>query len=651
MHFINKLPLLLSAIILLTILTSCKQQQKDQKHDYPIQPVPFTAVKLTDDFWAPRIKINHEVTIPIAFQKSRETGRIKNFKVAGGLEEGSFCSIYPFDDSDVFKIIEGASYSLQTFPDPDLEAYLDSLIFYISEAQEEDGYLYTNRTILGDSAHKWAGENRWDLVHELSHELYNLGHMFEAAVAHYQATGKSTFLNVAIKAADLVDRDFGPGKISRVPGHQEIEIGLVKLYRVTGEQRYLDLAKFFLDMRGPGGPQYSQAHKKVVDQDEAVGHAVRAVYMYSAMADIAALTGDKQYMDATGRIWRDVVYGKYYVTGGIGSSRHGEAFGEPYQLPNLTAYCETCAAVANVFWNYRLFLLQGESKYYDVLERTLYNGLISGVSLSGDRFFYPNPLESHADYERSPWFGCACCPSNITRFIPSLPGYMYAVDQDKIYVNLFIEGHADIDLQGKHIEIDQQTSYPWDGLMEISVSPEKPVRFDLMIRIPGWAVDKPVPGELYHFDKKYGKKATLFVNDEEAEYRIHKGYAVLGRKWRKGDRVRLELDMPVRKVLANQKVTEDTGKLALQRGPLVYCVEGTDNNGQVFNITLNKNSDLEPHYNPDMLNGIYLLQGQAQRILEDKNGNTQTENIILSAIPYYSWANRGPAEMVVWIPY
>ena len=619
-------------------------------NDYSIQPVPFTSVKVTDEFWAPRIKRNHDVTIPIAFEKSRETGRIKNFKVAGGLEDGSFCSLYPFDDSDVFKIVEGACYSIQTYPDPDLEAYIDTLVYYFGEAQEDDGYLYTNRTILGDSAHKWAGNKRWELVNELSHELYNLGHMFEAAVAHYQATGKRSFLNIAIKAADLVDRDFGPGKIELVPGHQEIEIGLVKLYRVTGDKRYLDLAKFFLEARGPDGEAYSQAHEKVIDQNEAIGHVVRAMYMYSAMADVAALENDDSYTEAIDKIWEDVVFRKYYITGGVGASRHGEAFGKAYELPNLEAYCETCAAIGNVFWNYRLFLLHGTSGYYDVLERTLYNGLISGVSLSGDRFFYPNPLESYGQHERSPWFGCACCPANITRFIPSIPGYIYAKKADRLYINLFIESTADIELNGEMLEIEQKTRYPWEGIVEIELKPEKATTFELFIRIPGWALNRPVPGDLYRFYEDNYLKATLFVNNQKQEITLQEGYVVLKQKWNRGDIIRLELPMPVRKIIAHEKVKADSGRVALQRGPVVYCLEWPDNiNRQVSKIKLDPETKLSADYRPDLLDGIYVING----ITPGHNRISPNDPEIVfhefTAIPYYAWANRGPGEMTVWM--
>ncbi|MGC9353634.1 MAG: glycoside hydrolase family 127 protein, partial [Mariniphaga sp.] len=459
--------LLLFSLIVL-FLFSCSKK----KNEYLISPVPFTQVSVDDDFWSKRIKTNHDVTIPIAIQKSEETGRIDNFAIAGGHMEGEFCSPYPFDDSDVFKIIEGAAYSLQMFPDEQMEKTIDSLIYLIGEAQEEDGYLFTNRTIMGDSGHAWIGTERWENVDDLSHELYNLGHFYEAATACYQATGKRKILDIAIKSADLVDRDFGYGKIENWPGHQEIEIGLVKLYRVTGEKRYLDLAKFFLDIRGKGIGEkktYNQSHLPVVEQTEAVGHSVRAAYMWTGMADVAALTGDQAYIDAISKIWEDVVYKKLYITGGIGAEGGHEGFGGPYELPNERAYCETCAAIANVFWNHRMFLMTGDAKYIDVLERSLYNNVLSGVSLSGDRFFYPNPLQSNGQHERSEWFGCACCPSNISRFIPSMPNYIYAQKENDLYVNLFVSGSTTFETPKGNIKLTQESNMPWNGHISITI--------------------------------------------------------------------------------------------------------------------------------------------------------------------------------------
>jgi len=634
-------------IIVSCLLQNCSTQTNPIQ---PVEPVPFTSVKLTDNFWAPRIKKNHEVTIPIAIAQSEETGRIKNFKIAGGYEGGEFCSIYPFDDSDVFKIIEGASYSLQTFPDPELEATIDTLIFYIGEAQEEDGYLYTYRTIMGDDSHPWVGK-RWEKTHLLSHELYNLGHMYEAAVAHYQATGKRTFLDIAIKSADLVDRDFGWGKFESYPGHQEIEIGLVKLYRVTGERRYLDLAKFFLDVRG-GGEEYSQSHKKVIEQDSAVGHSVRAAYMYSGMADVAAMTNDQAYVDAISRIWEDIAYRKIYITGGIGAAGGNEGFSEPYNLPNLTAYCETCASIANVFWNHRMFQHKGEVKYYDVLERTLYNALLSGVSLSGDLFFYPNRLESYGQHERQKWFGCACCPSNICRFLPSIPGYIYGKTADRLYVNLYIGNRAVIDLDGKRVEIEQQTDYPWDGNIQIRINPVNKMAFKLYLRIPGWARNEAIPSDLYHFLEPSDEEISLTLNGMEKRARIEEGYLIIDREWEPGDVVKLTLPMPVRSIVAHDSVAEDRDKIAIQRGPIVYCAEGKDReNGQVMNLILDPEEPMSTRFENDLLQGVQVVTATAspaRKTLENEIAVFEPTEITL--IPYHVWANRGPSEMIVWFP-
>lgn len=629
--------------------------QPEENKEYPIEPVPFTSVKVTDQFWGPRIQRNYKVTIPIAIKKSRETGRIKNFKVAGGLEEGGFSSRFRFDDSDVFKVIEGASYTLQTFPDKELEAQLDTLVHYISKAQEDDGYLYTVRTILGDSAStvRKVGDERWELIREGSHELYNLGHLFEAAVAHYRATGKKDLLNVAIKAADLVDKNFGPDKIKTAPGHQEIEIGLVKLYRVTGEEKYLDLAKFFLDQRGrfedpeKKGRKYAQDHKPVTQQEEAIGHAVRAAYMFSSMVDIAALTDAKDYEAALDKLWENVVTKKMYITGGVGARSNGEAFGENYELPNMTAYSETCASIANVFWNHRMFLLKGEAKYYDVLERTLYNGVIAGVSLTGDRFFYPNPLASKGQHKRKEWFGVACCPSNTSRFTPSVPGYVYAKQKDNIYVNLYLASEGDIQLSNQNVKLTQQTQYPWQGKVGITVEPEEPSEFSIRLRIPGWARNEAVPGDLYHFKKKLSTTPTFKINGKKINPSIENGYAVISRQWKAGDKIKIEMPMPVRKVKANPKVEADQNKFALQRGPIVYALEGKDNNGSVLDIFMDESTKVKVEERPDLLKGIYTLSGTANRVHESTNGSQTTQ---FTAIPYYGWNNRGPGEMAVWIP-
>jgi DUF1680 family protein len=617
--------------------------------DYPIQPVPFTAVKLSDDFWAPRIERNYKVTIPIALKQCYTTGRVDNFLIAGKLKTGTFCTEYPFDDTDIYKIIEGASYSLQTFPDKQLEARIDTLIGYIGKAQEPDGYLYTARTIDPEHPHSWAGSKRWEKVTEGSHELYNSGHLFEAAVAHYQATGKRSLLDIAIKNADMLCRTFGPDKLDRYPGHQIVEMGLVKMYRVTGKKEYLHLAKFFLDARHDGST-YNQSHKKVVDQTEAVGHAVRATYMYSGMADVAALTGDQAYIKAIDAIWEDVVRHKIYITGGIGSVGGHEGFGPAYDLPNMVAYNETCAAIGNVFWNHRLFLLHGDAKYIDVLERTLYNGMISGVSLSGDHFFYPNPLASLGQHERSEWFGCACCPSNVCRFLPSVPGYMYGVDKNRLYVNLFIQSTATIELVGKKLEFAQESDYPWSGEVVFHVRPQKPAVFEIAVRIPGWARNQPIPGDLYSFADADTNRFYPTVNGDAVPYVMENGYAVLKRKWQKGDRVRLELPMPVRLVRANEKVAADRDKLALQRGPIVYCAEWPDyKDGKVLDLLLPADASLSSTFRPDMLSGVQVISGEAEKIALTDDDRMIESKTHFTAIPYFAWANRGPGQMSVWI--
>ena len=520
-----------------------------------------------------------------------------------------------------------------------------------------DGYLYTTRTIDPAHPHPWAGPERWVNEKVDSHELYDLGHLYEAAVAHYQATGKRTLLDVAIRTANLLVRTFGPGKASIWPGHQITEMGLAKLYRATGDARYLNLAKFLLDQRGPDGTPgagrpYNQSQAPVTEQTEAVGHAVRATYMYSGMADVAALTGDQDYVTAIDRIWRDVVERKLYVTGGIGARDEGEAFGDAYELPNMTAYNETCAAVGNDFWNQRLFLLHGDSRYIDVLERTLYNGLLSGVSLDGKAFFYPNPLESNGQHHRSPWFGVACCPGNITRFLPSMPGYVYARRGDALYVNLFVGSTAEIDMDGAHhVRVVQETRYPWDGDVRITLVPDRAVPLELHVRIPGWARNEASPGGLYRFARESSESPTLRVNDHEAPLALEQGYAVIRRTWSPGDRVSLHLPMPVRRVVADERVDADRGRVALQRGPIVFTAEWPDNpDGHVRNLLLRDDAALDAAFRHDLLNGIEVITGRAVAFVTGPDGAVTSREQPFTAIPYYAWANRGPGEMTVWIP-
>lgn len=643
-----------------TIRRDAQQEAKQSaslEKDYPYAPVNFTHVHFNDEFWAPRVEINRSVTIPHAFEKCEQTKRFYHFeraaKVLAGekLEDRSPPGL-PFDDTDPYKVLEGAAYGLAVKYDPKMDAYLDKVIELIASAQEPDGYLYTTRTINAEKPHDWAGPRRWVNVKRLSHELYNMGHLYEAAVAHYQATGKRTLLDVAIKNADLLCETFGPGKNEDAPGHQIIEMALVRLYRVTGEEKYLNLAKFFLDTRGPNDGEYSQAHKKVTEQDEAVGHAVRATYMYSGMADVAALTGDQAYVRALNRIWENMVSKKLYITGGIGATSSGEAFGPNYVLPNMSAYAETCAAIGNVYWNHRMFLLHGDSKYIDVMERTLYNGLISGVSLDGKLFFYPNPLESRGQHQRQPWFGCACCPGNIARFLASVPGYVYAVRNNALYVNLYVGGEGTVQLADNTVQIEQQTRYPWDGRVKLTVTPETNEPFTLALRIPGWAMNQPVPSDLYRYTDALNQKPTIKLNGKAISLEPEKGYVQIHRPWVKGDMVELDFPMPVRRVIAHDNVVEDRNRIALERGPIVYCIEASDSpTGQVRNLIVDPKSPIQTQFRSDLLGGVQVLTFQASEVaLDQDDRRVVTSTVKVTAIPYSTWCNRGPNEMVVWLP-
>jgi uncharacterized protein len=634
---------LILILFILISIRSCDNRSDAGNRDYPIGPVDFTMVKLQDGFWKDWVETVHDATIPFAFQKCRETGRINNFIYAGGLSEGKYEGDFGFNDSDVYKIIEGASYALMIRDDPELEAYLDTLVYYISAAQEDDGYLYTAWTLKANdynnfSCCTYSDQGQWIETPNSSHEFYDAGHMYEAAVAHYLATGSRKFLDVAVKNANLIyDVCITQGN-KYVPGHQEIEIGLVKLYRVTGDERYLQLARHLLDIRAEVHEgSYSQAHLPVTEQTEAVGHAVRANYMYSAMADVAALTGDSAYLDAIGRIWDNVVGKKLSVTGGVGASRNGEAYGENYELPNQP-YNETCAAIANVYWNHRMFLLHGESGYMDVLERSLYNGVISGLSLDGRLFFYPNTLRHDGVTKfnmgvngRSPWFSCSCCPSNLSRFVPSVAGYAYARRGDEIYVNLFVNSEVSFPAKGGELTIAQHSGYPWEGHIRIDVLNEKEVHATMHIRIPGWAVNQPVPSDLFRFADSSESQPWLKVNGEMVQIRMEKGYAVLEGTWKKGDRINLELPMQSRIIAANQQVDDKKGLLAVQYGPLVYCAEQTDNKTDVLEAGITADSRFSAQFDPGLLGGVNTLNG---------------ENLTL--IPYYAWANREVGKMNVW---
>ena len=635
---------------------------------YPITPVPFTAVKVTPGtFWGQRLQASRNTTIPLAFSKCESEGRYKNFEhAAAHLKDPSKVFKvngvgYSFDDTDPYKTLEGAAYILQTYPDKRLEAYCDSVIDIIGKAQEPDGYLYTARTQNPGNPHHWAGDRRWVKEEDLSHELYNLGHMVEGAVAYWQATGKRKFLDIACRYADVACKEVGPnpGQMCVVPGHQIAEMAMARLYLATGQQRYLDFAKFLLDYRGKTEIKnpYSQSHKPVTEQDEAVGHAVRAAYMYAGMADVAALTGDEGYIKAIDNIWSNIVTKKLYITGGIGATASGEAFGKNYELPNMSAYCETCAAIGNVYVNYRLFLLHGESKYYDVLERTLYNGLISGVSLQGDGFFYPNPLESMGQHQRQSWFGCACCPSNICRFIPSLPGYVYSLTpspspkgEGSIYVNLFLSSTATLDLNGKKVVLSQKTNYPWDGDITLTVDKNTAGNFALKIRIPGWVRGQVVPSDLYTYSDNKRLGYTVMVNGSVVGGSAADGYYTITRKWKRGDKVTVHFEMQPRIVRANHNVEADRGMVAVERGPLVYCAEHPDNQFDIFSALMNQTPQFRLGNAEVAGTPVTTILTDAQTLDFNKQGKLVTTDRTLTLIPYYAWCHRGSGKMRVWLP-
>ena len=637
----EKRALLLIGVASMTLTMSAAQKQQPIA---PIQEVSFTQVHLNDGFWSPRIEINRTVSIPSAFHECEVNGRFDNFALAAGLIKGEHKGDFSFDDTDPYKVIEGASYSLAVHYDAKLDHYLDSVINIIALAQESDGYLTTCVTNKCTRLSGWWGTRKWEKIN--SHELYNSGHLIESAVAHYRATGKKNFLNVAIKNADLVCKTFGPneGQIHRPGGHPIIEMALCKLYKVTGNKTYLNGAKYFVEETGRctdghKPSEYSQDHMPILQQEEIVGHAVRAGYLYSGVADVAALTGDKAYFEALERIWENMSSKKLFITGGIGSRPQGEGFGPNYELNNHTAYCETCAAIANVYWNYRMFLATGESKYMDVCERALYNNVMSGVSLSGDKFFYDNPLESDGEHERQKWFGCACCPGNITRFVASIPGYIYAQQGKDIYVNLYAQGKAQIG----NIELEQTTNYPWDGKILIKVT-KGSGKFAIKLRIPSWLKTSPTNNNLYTYQDK-AKNYSISVNGQ-ALYPENHGYIILNRKWKKGDVIELNFPMNVRHIVANDNAEDDRGKVALERGPVVYCLEGNDQaDGKVFNKYILNASEITAAYDANLLNGVVTLSGDAKQLQPDGT----IKDVKFRAIPYSTWNNRGPQQMEIWV--
>ena len=651
---------------------------------YPYTQVPFTSVKITPNtFWGDRIQAAREVTIPLAFSKCESEHRYKNFEMAAytlqhpghpGLQTPEWDVAkfmgFSFDDTDVYKTIEGASYVLQTYPDAKLKAYIDSVLDVVAAAQEPDGYLYTARTINPEHPHQWAAKNRWEAEEHASHELYNLGHMVDAACAHYQATGSTKFLDIAKRYADCVIKEVGPkpGQACVVPGHQIAEMALARLYVLTGEKKYLDEAKFLLDYRGKTKVKnvYSQSDKPVVDQTEAWGHAVRAGYMYASMADVAALTGDTAYINAITTIYENIVSKKYYLTGGVGARHQGEAFGADYELPNLTAYNETCAAISMVYLFERMFLLRGEAKYIDCLERTLYNGVISGMSVDGGKFFYPDPLSSDGVFTfnadrtktRQPWFGCACCPSNLSRFIPSMPGYIYGVRDNNLYVNLFASNTATIAVGGKNVTLEQSTQYPWDGDIAIKVLQNKAKTFNMLVRIPGWVLNQVVPSDLYSFSDDILSGYEVTVNGQRVDGELQNGYLVINRNWKKGDVVRIHFDMPVRTVIANLRVADDRGRVAVERGPLVYCAEWADNEGiNPHHLLLARQPqfEVEPAYSIQNTEGdgktfqVTAITAQAQDVHVNREGRIAAKDVKVKLIPYYAWNHRGAGKMDVWL--
>jgi hypothetical protein len=651
---------------LLVILAGCAQPADDAQSpdmppgpdDWRVRPIALDRVSVDDEFWAPRMQRNQDVTIPHIIRMNEENVRHDNFRRAAGELDGAFEG-YRFNDTDVYKVVEAASYSLTQNYDAELDAQVDQLIEMIAAAQEDDGYLFPAWSANPENPAPGVGVERWAYVHGNSHELYGAGHLIEAAVAHYRATGKRSLLDLTIRFADLIDNTFGPDGIKDVPGHEEVELALVKLAEVTGETRYLDLARFFVDQRGqphdgpeyPDGdpllrysePIYRQDHLPVTEQTEAVGHSVRAMYLYMGMADLAARQPDTNYEAALAALWDDVVGTKMYLTGGIGAAGHIEGFGESYELPNETAYAETCAAIGLDLWNYRMFLATGEARFLDVMERAIYNGILSGVSHEGDAFFYTNPLASTGDAERREYYSVACCPGNIARLLAQMPEFIYAQQDDVVYVNLFVGSSADIELPGGHLRIQQQTRYPWDGDVTISVDSEGPAEFELRIRLPGWANDAPVPTNLYSYvDASDDRMSWSITGDVSPEaVRMADGFLTVRRTWQPGEGVELHMPMPIRRIAAHADVTENAGRVALQRGPLVFAAEAIDNGGAALDLALADDADLAARFDAELLGGMTVIEGSAQR-----GGST----VPFRAVPYFAWSNRGSGEMAVWFP-
>lgn len=618
-----------------------------------IEPVGFSRVQISDSFWSPRIDKVSTVTIPVCIDQTEvKTPRIRNFEKVARKKGEKHEGIY-FDDSDVYKALEAIAYSLRNHPDKQLEQKADEWIDKIAAAQLPDGYLNTYYTLNGL-------DKRWTDMEK--HEDYCAGHLMEAAVAYYNTTGKRKLLDVAARFADHIDSTFRLQNRHWVSGHEEIELALVKLYKATGNKKYLDLAYWYIEQRGHGygkgviwdqwkDPKYCQDDVPVKDQKEIEGHAVRAMYLYTGAADVGAAKNDSAYMNAMKQVWEDVVYRNMYITGGIGSSGRNEGFSVDYDLPNHSAYCETCASVGMVLWNQRMNLLTGDAKYIDVLERSLYNGALDGLSLSGDRFFYGNPLASNGGYGRSEWFGTACCPSNIARLVESLGNYIYASSDNAIWINLFVGSNTSIALKKNNVQVVQQTNYPWSGSVKITVTPSAKTSFPLYIRIPGWARNEPVPGSTYRYADRTDSSIRLSLNGKPVKYAVENGYAVINNQWKKGDQVTLDLPMPVRRVVAIDSVKADRNRIALQRGPLVYCVEQPGNISKVQNFIIPDDAVFDVAFDKNTLGGIVSIKTEVPVIKPDEAGkNIKMEKEPITAIPYFSWANRGKSEMQVWLP-
>lgn len=642
--------------------------------DYSVQPVPFPNVTLQDSFWAPRQATNHQKSIPYAFQQCEKTGRVSNFWLAANVAPEGTKYVAPiFNDTDIYKGIEAASFDLAQNPDEQMSQYLDRLICIVGAAQESDGYLYTGISHTRDfsQTQPLSVGNRWKGL-QWSHELYCAGHMYEAAAAHYIATGKRNFLDIACKNADLLVKTFGPreGQINDVPGHEVVELGLVKLYRITGKKEYLDLTKFFVEMRGRSDKRnslnpnpkatygdYAQDARPLSEEKEAVGHAVRAVYFYEGAADVAALTGDKTIVESIKRIWNNVLEKKIYITGGLGGTPHGEAFADNYVLSNFNGYSETCAQIGGCGWHQRMFLLEPDAKYFDAIEQTIYNSLISGVSLSGDAFFYPNQLATRGGVRRAPWFGCACCPQNLMRFVASLGSYVYAVEKENLYIGLYIANKADVAIKGQKVHLEMTGNYPWSGDVAITVKPEKPGEsFSLKLRVPGWLGTSPLPGTLYQFCDGKTFQPTVKVNGESANLIVEKGFLTISRSWQAGDKIELEFPLNPRWVRADKQVKADRNRLALTRGPIVYTFEGCDNGGHIFDVFVKPEDKVQVNeYDKNLLGGVTALnvQGYLPGInsADDSAENAAAcQPISLKAIPYCVWANREDGAMQVWMP-